>query len=361
MPQDHISLRQMLSLFFAALLSLAALILPGATVEAAGKGAWLSSLLALPIALALCWVLFALIEPGEGLAQAYERALGRALGKLVLFLYLVWGVLLLCVSARLVALRFLATSYRNGPLGLFVVCLLGVGLWLCRKPLGVLGRTAEVFCLALAIGLGAVLFFGAFQVEARHVLPLWVEDLPGIGLSVLPVLGLLAWGIFAAFLAGGGQPGPRDRRRAMLWMTALCLVLTVLQLVCLGAFGPGLTTRMERPFFMMVKGIGVGGGFQRVESLVIALWVLADLALLALLIEACSVLAQSLFVYRKREWGILPLAALGAAGAMFLFPEAYTLDWLVGKVVLPGNLVFGFLLPLIGLAGKKLRRFEKRC
>ena len=34
---------------------------------------------------------------------------------------------------------------------------------------------------------------------------------------------------------------------------------------------------------MMVKGIGIEGTFQRVESVIIALWVFSDLALLNLL------------------------------------------------------------------------------
>ena len=50
-----------------------------------------------------------------------------------------------------------------------------------------------------------------------------------------------------------------------------------------GNFGPGLTARMDTPFFMMVKGIGIEGTFQRVESVIIALWVFSDLALLNLL------------------------------------------------------------------------------
>lgn len=48
-----------------------------------------------------------------------------------------------------------------------------------------------------------------------------------------------------------------------------------------------MTQRMDTPFFMMVKGVGVEGAFGRVESVVIALWVLADLALLTLLLCSC--------------------------------------------------------------------------
>mgnify|MGYP002509879529 CR=1 FL=1 len=175
MPDDRISLRQLLALLFAALLAPAIGVLPSQTAALAGEAGWLSALAALPVLLGLCWVLFALLRPageGAGLAQVTETVLGRGLGKGVLLLYLLWGLLLLSANARLFALRFLSTSYRNAPLGLFLLTLLGLTLWLVRKPVRVLARTGEVFYLALAIGLGFSLILGVLQVEPRHILPL---------------------------------------------------------------------------------------------------------------------------------------------------------------------------------------------
>ena len=147
-----------------------------------------------------------------------------------------------------------------------------------------------------------------------------------------------------------------NRRRAMRWAAVFCLVLTLLQWVCLGAFGPGLTQRMDTPFFMMVKGVGVEGAFGRVESVVIALWVLADLALLTLLLCSCCCMAQAVFGFQRRESAALPLVLLTLAGALFLFPDAFTLyEWIEGWGE-AGGLVFGFLLPALVLPVALLRR-----
>ena len=132
------------------------------------------------------------------------------------------------------------------------------------------------------------------------------DSLPGVLSAAVPVLGLFGYVVFAAFLGGNVTRGEGDRRRALWWAAAFCLVLTALQLVCLGNFGPGLTARMDTPFFMMVKGIGIEGTFQRVESVIIALWVFSDLALLNLLAGSCSVLAQSVFSLKERKHAVLP-------------------------------------------------------
>ena len=355
LDEDRISLRQLITLTFAALLSPAIRVFPGRTAQLAGEGGWLAALAALPLALGLCWALSALLK-GRGLGRTALDILGPAAGRLVLGLYLAWGLFLLSANARLAALRFLTVSYRNAPLPLFLAAMLALALWLARKPVRVLGRAGEVFYLALAAGLAFSLALGALQTDPGNVLPLWGEDLPAVGAAALPVLGLLGYGVFAAFLAGGTPPEEKGRRRLMRWTAGLCLTLTALQLVCLGNFGPGLTARMDTPFFMMVKGIGIEGTFQRVESVILALWALSDLALLALLASACSAAAGELFALPDRRRAALPVILLALAGALWLFPDAYALKKVMDRAALAGNLAAGFLLPALLLLVKKLRR-----
>lgn len=357
MDQDRVSLRQLLTLTFAALLSPAIRILPGRTAEIAGEGGWLAAVAALPVLLGLCWVLFALLR-GKGLGQTALEVLGPVLGRVVVALYLLWGLFLLAANARLVALRFLTVSYRNAPLPLFLAALLAITFWLTIKPVRVLARAGEVFYLALAIGLGLSLAMGAFQMDPGRILPLWGEDLPAIGAAALPVLGLLGYMVFAAFLGDRVIPRPGGRKKAMGWAVGLCLTLTALQAVCLGNFGPGLSIRMNTPFFMMVKGIGIAGTFQRVESVILALWVLADLALLGLLAAACAAMVRTLLPVQGRKGVALPLVLLALAGALWLFPDAFFLTRTMERAALAGNLVMGFVLPLALLAIKKLRRME---
>ena len=341
-------MRQMLALLFAALLCPAVRELPARTGAEAGRAGWLSALPALPVLLALCWGIFLLFRKSEsrdGMSRVYQRVLGREPGRIVTWLYLAWGVVLLGCNLRLFGLRFLSTSYRNAPMPLFITALLLLALWLAWKRLGTLARAGQVFYLALAVGLGAVLLLGAPGVKLNHVLPLWTEDLPGVVRSAAPVLSVLGYAVYGAFLGGSVIRDGENRARAMKWGTAFCLVLTALQWVCLGSFGPELTRRMEAPFFMMVKGVGVEGAFERVESVIIALWVLSDLALIALLLSACSRKAGELLALRQESRAAPVLAAVALAGALWAVPDTFALYTWMERVVLPGNLLFGFLLP----------------
>ena len=350
LTEDRISMRQLLVLLFVGLLSPAIRVLPGLTARAAGEAAWLSGLAALPVGLLLCWGLFRVLRAlpeGEGLAAGLERLLGRLPGKALTAVYLLWGLLLLSANARLCAQRFLATGYRNTELPLFVLVLLAAVLWMARGRFSAFARAGEVFYLILSITLAAVLLFALFNVEPENVLPVWVEDAPGVAAATLPVLSIRGYAVYGAFLAGAVRRREGDRPRAMRWTAAFCLVLTALQFINLGNFGPVLVARMEFPFFMMVKGIGVQGAFQRVESVVVALWVLSDLVFLGVLAFACCAMAKSLFGLKREGRAAAPVVLAGIAGALFLFPDAFTLRWFSERALAAGNLALGFAVPAV--------------
>ena len=360
MPSDQISARQLRMLLFASLLSPAIQVLPGQTAALAGRGGWLSALPALPLMVLLCLALHSLNRAflsERGLAGVIRRVLGPWLGSGVLAAYLLWGVVLLGADARRYALRFLSTSYRNAPLVLFIAILLLAALWVARGPLSALARAGEVVCLALSIALGLMLFFGLFQIRAAHVFPLWVQDLPGIVTACLPVFAVLGYSVFGGFLAGKAQDGAG---KWVKWAIVVCGTLTLLQLVCLGGLGHALTVRTDAPFFMVVKGIGVQGAFERVESVIIALWVLSDLALLCLILFACRNILQALFpTANASKWTVVP-AAGAALIALFCFPDEYILSDFMEGVVTVGNLLFGFFLPLLIWAAAAMRGMLKR-
>ena len=79
LDEDRISLRQLITLTFAALLSPAIRVFPGRTAQLAGEGGWLAALAALPLALGLCWALSALLK-GMRVEEAVARMEGIRCG-----------------------------------------------------------------------------------------------------------------------------------------------------------------------------------------------------------------------------------------------------------------------------------------
>ena len=195
MEEEQISRTQLTSLIWAGVLAPAAELLPGLTLPAAGKGAWLAPLAALPLVLAGGWLLGKLGE-GRGLAAGLAESFP---GKAVLILYMVWGELLLALRLRLCARRLLEAGRRDGAMWFFLLAVAAVALWMGLGRLSALARAGQFFLAILLTAGAVVLLLSLTHTRAERVLPLWAEDVPGILSSALPAAGVLGWGLFAAY------------------------------------------------------------------------------------------------------------------------------------------------------------------
>ena len=265
---------------------------------------------------------------------------------LLVVLYLLWGVLLLGWNTRWCAYRALSVNYRNAPMPLFILALLVLTLWLGHKSLSAFSRAGEIFALALGSALLLALMLATLRTEWNNVGPIWLEDLPGAVGGVLPVLGLAGYGVLGAFLAGQVKRREENRGRLLRWGGLWCALLAVFQLICIGCFGPGLLRRMETPFFMLLRGVGVPGAFERVESLIMSLWLLADLTFLGLILFVCRAMVRYLGKGKEPRWTAVVLVAAAAGLALFTLQNLFGLSWLMERLVPLANVILGCVVPL---------------
>lgn len=337
--RDKISFHQLMAILWVALLAPAAELLPAATVEGAGRAAWLAPLVVAP----LVWAMGYLLYKVGGLQRGLEEGLGRW----TLLLYIVWGVVLLALRLRLSAQRLMGVGERDGSLWFLLPALALLTAWMAWGKRGAFARTAEVFFGIIATTIIIVVGLSATQVEGENLLPLWWTDGAGLA-SALPVtLGTLGYGIFAASFLGETQREERDGRRWLWWSVGGCVVLAAIGLVILGNFGPQLTARLDSPFFALSKSIGVTGMFQRVESVVATLWTLCDLAMLGLLLRSTSYLCKGLFP-RWKEAHIAPTLLIPAAiGGIAAIPDGFSAQQFSETWAIWGNIVLGWAIPLL--------------
>ena len=348
MKKRALSQAQLAALVWAGVLAPAAELLPGAALSA-GRGAWLAPLAALPLALLSVWLLTRLARD-RGLARGILDGLGPWLGRGVLLFYMVWALGLLALRLRLCAGRMLSSGYRDGALPYFLLAAAGVVFWLAGGSLAAFARAGQLFLTVLAVTGGAILLLSLPQVRFVRLLPLWTGDVGPVLRGGLAAAGVLGWGSCWAFLAGETPSGSKGS----CGRTALgCLVLTLAQGVILGSLGPVLAGRLDSPFLALAKSVGVEGAFQRVESVVAALWVTADVTMAGLLVFALRAMASAAVPRYQEEWvgrGAVVLAVLAA----LLLPgrQVETLE----RLALGANLWFGLLLPILLAVWIKLHK-----
>ena len=320
MKDERLSPAQWGALLWVAALAPAAELLPGLVLGLAGRGGWLS-----PLAAAL--LLLPLIRwSGRGDADTLK---GNPAGRVVLVGCGLWMELLVVLRLGLCARRMLWSGGRDGAVWYFLLTLSAIALWMGQGRLSAFGRAGQLF-LALLLGAAAlILGLSIPQLRPDRVLPLWVQDVGPVLLSGLPAAGGLCWAVLPMLLLPSGE---RKRGTLLGWGLGGCALLALGQLVILGNLGVGLAARSDSAFFALTKSVGVEGAFQRVESVVAALWMLSDLTLCVALTHAIGMSFEGMVPYLKRE-SVTSLALLtGTGGALWLCRmgaplENWNRDW----------------------------------
>jgi hypothetical protein len=339
MEDKTISLRQRMVLIGVALLAPASELLPGFAAQRAGRGGWLAALCALPVVLIALWAVWGMRTVG-----GERRGLGRGTDTVLVVIYLAWTLLDLALALRLCAAR-LAVIYGQGAALACTGALLVVAVWMGLGQRAALARAGEVFYLALAVALGGVLLLSVGHVEGRN-LDLSLTDavaLPGCGLAAA---GLLL-NLLPAAALGRGTVKAGDGRRAVKWVLAFAVAITLLLGAVIGCLGPKLTAGLPAPFLTMVQGLGVQGAFQRTEALVSALWALSDLILVSLLLHTWRGLAHRLHRGAWSRWSILPASAAAVAVGWTVFSDGETARTFCQTVLPVLGLALGLAVPVL--------------
>ena len=359
--------RQLRSLIAAALLSPATRLIPGSAAALGGRSAWAGPLLAFPPLLLYVWATCRLrrqMAPGEGLPELALRRLGRVGGGVFLLLLGAWLLLCCGFTLRAGAERLLVTVYpRSGP-AVFVLCLGALALLAALGPFRSLLRLGRMALPLLLLTMLPILLAAFRAVDVTELLPPVPADPPALLHSALPSLDLLSFALAALCLFPAGQEAGGFRRTG-LWLLGLALGLAALGAAVQGRFGAALSARLAAPFFALVRNLVFFRSLERVEALVVGLWILPDFLLSGLCLHAAQRCLRLSLGYRVQEgerrldpgdgrWLIWLCGA--AAAALGLLPgldPAALLFW--SRTLIPClQMAAAFLLiPCLLLAGKR--------
>ena len=198
-----------------------------------------------------------------------------------------------------------------------------------------------------------------FSVRGENLLPLEAGALGGVLKGSLPALDVLVWTIFAAGLLLPELPrGALSFPRLLRALACGCAVLSLLGACLVGCFGAALTGELSWPFFSLVRNLVFFRSIERIEALVVALWILPDFLIVSLFLRGA---ARALALAPGRRWPLfakkrfsLPLCAAAAVGfALLAAPDAQRLQLLSTRLIPAANLFFSLVfLPGVLAAGR---------
>jgi len=258
---DGLSARQLVVASFTGLLAPA--------VMTAGMD-WRGALLAVPTVLVAAWS-WSFLGRAEGGWTVNWRKGERVVLPII---YIIWLVTLAGMTLAEAGARITAPDEKGAGWAVVLIWI-PVLLFAKGKPT-VLGRSAEIFYLAMAAALAMIFLFALIQIRPGRLLGGQAE----IERSILTAAGTGCTGVVMLILWEGGKN--EGKPKWMVWSGTLMAVLVLARVVTVGTLGAALAQEQERPFFTMTVGLGQTS---RVEGLVNAVWLLSDVTLAGLLAQ----------------------------------------------------------------------------
>lgn len=367
------NLKQLLSLATVFFLSPALRLVPSGTAELAGRAAWVSVPVALPLLIIYMYFISCFLkrrQGREGLAELALRALGKVWGRLVLGFLGLWFLLYGGFMLRSGAVRIITTIYPNSSALLFVLSMGLLGLFAALGAERSLVRSARIISPAVLGVLILVLSFAVVTVRRDNLLPLTVFEVEGCLKGSLASLGVGCISIYMCFFLSGLElDGERLFRKLSFWAVSVLLLLFWLNADIIGAFGHELSTRLSQPFFALVRNLVFFRSLERVEALVVSLWIFSDFILISLCLHAAQHAFRLVLGCRSEYQGegffelghgrwVIWLCGIVAIGlGCFIAGEPEALEFW-SRQIIPGINLFValLLLPGIYIVGRALKR-----
>lgn len=320
------------------------------TIGQPGRDAWLAFILGIAAALVIAALVAALGVrfPGQTLAEAARRALGRFLGGGLGLIYALYFLLAAIVTLRM-AMEGLAFALPRTPLLALSLLLVPPLVYAAAMGLQVVGRTS-VILLTLLSFFGIILSLAAISAsDYTLLLPLLEHGFRPVAVGALHILGLIGEMSVLATVQGRVKGGASFRINALILL--LFLLVTIGHLTGpIVVFGPELVERLTFPIADEVKILRIPDLLERMDSVGVVLWLMALALKIPLFLYATAVEAACVFSVRNYRVLLLPAGAALTLLSVYAFRNAPQVEEFLttGYTIL--GLVMGIALPSLLLA-----------
>ncbi|MFA5536441.1 MAG: endospore germination permease [Bacillota bacterium] len=359
--QIEISWGQLSLLLITLVGSTALLFAPTMSIGAVKQDAWISlSIIATVYALAVIWITTKLALRFERMTfgQYTKLILGNWLFRLVGVLYLAYIIIILLVIAREFGGFLSAAFMSETPMVVFIFTLLVLAAFAAVGGLEVIARMNQ-FLLPLAIiSLTLTFVFTLTDVDPLNLLPFFDhKPIELLEASIVPAA--FRGEVFVLLWLVCCLKKPRDGFKAgAVAVIFLGVTLAIDAILVVGVMGQELATKLTFPTLVLIRYARMGMVLNRVEGLVMALWVAGVIVKSSVFLLIALITMKETFSWKRNSWYLmLPLILFLIPGALYIFKSDEQVVWFLEKVITGLSLVFQLILPTIllltALARKK--------
>lgn len=336
-----------------------AILFPLSTMASlAGRDAWLAFLLAGIYGLLLVVFIIYLnsLYPGMNLIQLAEAVLGKILGKGVIIAYIFFFIILTAIVVREFSAFIVSSFMLATPLELFSIVMVAMAMYASYQGLEVISRVAEIVFIIVVLNLLFFVILGIPELELKALLPF-------IDSGMTPVFqASLYFFIWTGEIFFISIIYPHLNRPEHAWKVGLITIAVITFFMLAGAFvvesyfGFQFTSRMLFPLLTYVRNIGFVGFWDRIEALVILIWIAGIYIKVSFFMYASLIAIKELFGCSQYRSFIIPVGWLVFILSIIMFENTVEISTFLRDIWSYFAPIYVLVFPLLLFAVGILRK-----
>ncbi len=349
MEPGKISERQLAFLMTTVLLTTVIFFMPQLGAHAVEQDAWITALIATVwgIFAALLIVALARRFPGLTMIEYLPLILGRPLGIILGLLYAFWFLSVGAFITREFGMFLNITIMNNTPVAVFMFTALILAFYAVRSGLEVWVRVNELLLPLLILSLIAIIVLPVTFMDFRRLLPIGEHSIGALIATSIPSASwrgeIILAGMFIPALTGFRH----TTRNINIPVILTGFVLAAVEVATVAAFGGISTGQLEFPLFNLARLISLAKIFDRLEVLIVGVWVAGTFFKLCAFLYCSTVATAQVMGFKEFQFLLLPMSVLMLALADNFFKNVSEItDFLAN--VWPGYALLSFelIIPL---------------
>jgi len=351
MKYNEISARQFFILTFGLTVGTSILITPIGYAHTAREDAWIASLFSLLVNLVMVVIYIALarLYPGKSLFDIFESTAGKVLGKLITLIYLFYFLLL--TGTLLGNLGFFMSSEMmpETPIESIQYIFMAAAIICARKGIIILARFGELV-FPWIIFLFTILVLTLLpKIDWNYIKPMlevgW-SPIMKAGFQSSMFQELIALLVFFPMLHQKKQG-----ERAFMWgVVSGSMILFIIVMLSILVLGIEQTENSTFPAYALAKTINIGNFLQRVEGILITIWIMTFFIKISVIFISILRGMGSMFGTSNQRYLIYPVAAIIVVVAWNTYINTVYVNDIIERVWGKYSFCHLLIIPLLLLA-----------
>ncbi|KJS00997.1 MAG: hypothetical protein VR68_05965 [Peptococcaceae bacterium BRH_c4a] len=351
MEPGKISCSQLFYMIINLVTATAIVFLPGLTAVEAGRDSWIAPLLATFPGIYLALIIATLGKrfPGQTLIQYLQSILGAWPGKIFGVFYIFFFLHTNGVIVREFGELMVGLIMPRTPLIVFHAILLFLCAWAIRGGLEIPARIIEFTLPAIIIVFMIMLLLTAQEMDIKNLLPVLENGIKPVIRSSLDPIGwrgeIILLAMFLPFLERPGEGG-----RCAIWaVIVIGIILSFDAMINTAVLGTAVS-HLTFPTFSLVRMVSVGNFLERIESVMVAIWIIGLFGKITWFYYAVVLGSAQLLNLKDYRPLVLPLGVLLAALSIRVAGNVPEVAGYIIEGFPPFAFLFEYIIPTVLLA-----------